>query len=160
MYCDTRHIREAIEKRNMVDISFTAQQGRIGTQRFLNKSPFLIGFFSGFRLQYQFCYTQTIFLQFWKLQSVFYPKLSIICIFQHLVLTKQLVYFGDVIFPKRKIVPPRFNRLMTSLESTIVLNAELQSMNNILTQIFLLSRCDRAMCSVMEIAQSVDLLGR
>jgi hypothetical protein len=37
---------------------------------------------------------------------------------------------------------------MTVLDGTMVLNAELQSMNSILTQVFLLSRWDRAVCSV------------
>jgi hypothetical protein len=42
----------------------------------------------------------------------------------------------------------------------MVLNAELQSMNSILTLVFLLSRWDKAVCSVMAIVSSVDLLGR
>ena len=41
---DCRHLREATEK-------------GIERQGFQNKSHFLIGLFSGFRLKYQFCYT-------------------------------------------------------------------------------------------------------
>ena len=42
----------------------------------------------------------------------------------------------------------------------MVLNAELLSMNSILTYVFLLSRWVRAVLSAIEIASSVDLLGR
>jgi hypothetical protein len=49
---------------------------------------------------------------------------------------------------------------MMSFEVSMVLNAELYSMNSILTQVFLSSRWDRAVCRVMAIASSVDLLGR
>ena len=48
----------------MVDIPFNGQYGCIGTQRFQNKSQFLIGFFSGFRLQYQFFILRQYFYSF------------------------------------------------------------------------------------------------
>jgi hypothetical protein len=47
--------------------------------------------------------------------------------------------------------------LMMSLEGSMMLNAELSSISNVLT--FLLSRWDRAVYSAMVIASSVDLLG-
>ena len=45
-------------------------------------------------------------------------------------------------------------------EGTMVLDVELQSMNSILTEVFLLSRWERAVWSAIEIALSVDLFGR
>ena len=43
-------------------------------QRFQNMGHFWIGFFSGFRLQHQFCYTHRQYLYSFGNVSVLYPK--------------------------------------------------------------------------------------
>ena len=58
---------------------------------------------------------------------------------------------------QREVFSPRVSLLM-SFEGTMV--AELQSMNSILTKVFLFSRWERAVWSAIEMASSVDLLGR
>ena len=60
---------------------------------------------------------------------------------------------------QREVFSPRVLSLVMSFVVTTVLNAELSSMNSILTQVFLLSMWERAVWSVIEIASSVDLLG-
>ena len=53
-----------------------------GTGSFQNRRHFLFGFSSGFRLQYQFCYTHRLYFDsFGKFIVIFYPNLAIICIF-------------------------------------------------------------------------------
>ena len=47
---------EAIGK-YLVDIPLNGGKACNGTERFQEKQHFLVGFSSGFRLQYQFCYT-------------------------------------------------------------------------------------------------------
>ena len=44
-------------KRNLVDIPLNGAKAGYGTWIFQNRSHFLVWFSSGFRLQYQFCYT-------------------------------------------------------------------------------------------------------
>jgi hypothetical protein len=44
-------------KRNLVDIPLNGAMGGYGTWSFQHRSHFLVWFFSGSRLQYQFCYT-------------------------------------------------------------------------------------------------------
>ncbi|CDQ78834.1 unnamed protein product [Oncorhynchus mykiss] len=56
-------------------------------------------------------HSQTISLQFWKRQSVFFPKLSIICIVEHLFVTKYLDKNGNVFHPKIKRAPPISKKL-------------------------------------------------
>jgi hypothetical protein len=41
-------------KRNLVDIPLNGGKASNGTESFQEKQHFLVGFFSGFRLQYQF----------------------------------------------------------------------------------------------------------
>lgn len=49
--------------------------------------------------------------------------------------------------------------LLTSLEGTMVLNAELESMNSILTYVSLWFTWQRALWRAMGMASSVDLFG-
>ena len=59
---------------------------------------------------------------------------------------------------QREVFSPRVFSLVMSLEGTMVLNAELWSMNNILTSMLVLSKWERAVWIAIEIVSSVDLL--
>ena len=59
-----------------------------------------------------------------------------------------------------EVFSPRVLSLVMSLEGTMVLNAELLSMNSILTYVLLLARWERVVWSAIEIASSVERLGR
>jgi hypothetical protein len=56
------------------------------------------------------------------------------------------------------VFSPRVLSLVMSFVGAMVLNAELLSMNSILTLVFLLSRWERVVWSAIEIASSMDLL--
>ena len=59
---------------------------------------------------------------------------------------------------QREVFSPSVPSLVTRLEGTMVLNAELYSMNSVLTLVFLLCRWVRAVWSAIEIVSSMDLL--
>ena len=63
---------------------------------------------------------------------------------------------------QREVFSPRVLSLMMSFEGTMVLgcNAELWSMNSILTQVLFLSRWEREVLSAIEIASCLNMLGR
>ena len=65
---------------------------------------------------------------------------------------------------QREVFNHRVLSLVMSLEGAMVLNPDLYSMKSILTCILtfslLLSRCERAVCSAIEIVSSMDLLGQ
>ena len=54
---DCSHHEEDIGKRNLVGIPLNGAKAGYGTWSFQILGHFLVGFSSGFRLQYQFCYT-------------------------------------------------------------------------------------------------------
>src|SRR4029434_6274585 len=60
----------------------------------------------------------------------------------------------------RGVLRPRLLSLGTSLAGTIVLNAELQSTNSILTYVLPFPRWERVVCVVRAMASSVDLCGQ
>ena len=60
---------------------------------------------------------------------------------------------------QKEVFSLRVLSLLMSFEGTMVLNAELWSMNRILKSVFLLSRWERAVWSSIETTSSVDLLG-
>ena len=60
---------------------------------------------------------------------------------------------------QRDVFSPRIHILVMSYEGNMVLTTAQSSINSILTYVFLLSRCEMAVWSAIEIASSVDLFG-
>ncbi len=67
---------------------------------------------------------------------------------------------GSRIQLQREVFRLRGPNFQTSFWGMTVLNTVLKSINSILTQVFLLSRCDRARWRADEMASPVELLGR
>ena len=74
---DCSHHVEAIGKGIWLISLLNGGKACNGTESFQEKQHFLVGFSSGFRLQYQFCYTHRQYFDSFGNLSVLYPNLTI-----------------------------------------------------------------------------------
>ena len=69
-----------------------------GTESFQERQHFRVGFSSAFHLQYQLCYTHRQYFDSFGNFTVFYPNITILCIFQILGLRNRPFTLGTLFF--------------------------------------------------------------